>query len=462
MHRYDRRWSIPRKTQYKGIKPMILRGKQLMKRKEYCESSSVQEFIKWISYLIDKEDSFTHTYIIAKTKEKWECNSIYSAFENYMWPFFYIDSNGKRICGNSFWDSEKVLNKCSSQLKESLYLNDEEECFSACRQILEWGGVTNKNLDRIRGMKNRCSYFKSVINVLESDSDLEEYIYADIIMNSGFTKIYSLIVKDFIIYDSRVGATLGLLVKKYCEETNKDKIPEELRFAWGLKRQTLYGQTKSSENPRNPSNNIYKFPLLTNSKLHIDNNIRANWLLKEILNKTNSMFNYLDNSVTLRALEAALFMIGYEVRTYKSENMKDKKNEKCMIDISNIIKEKLENSEGKAEVSLLKANRSFCVELTNGGIVVDNLKNEPFLEWKVFEKAIELLEKEGGIALKGDAMGSKLGEPGLPLNSIEGYIAKEVYGKEVGDSVFRRISPIVNILIWAGVCKNGKGKLILK
>ena len=98
-------------------KPRILRGKQLMRRKEYCESSSVQEFIKWISYLIDKEDSFTHTYIVAKTKEKWECNSIYSAFENYMWPFYYIDSNGKRICGNSFWDSEKVLNKCSSQLK---------------------------------------------------------------------------------------------------------------------------------------------------------------------------------------------------------------------------------------------------------------------------------------------------------------------------------------------------------
>ncbi|MEG1312577.1 MAG: hypothetical protein RSD47_11315, partial [Romboutsia sp.] len=70
--------------------------------------------------------------------------------------------------------------------------------------------------------------------------------------------------------------------------------------------------------------------------------------------------------------------------------------------------------------------------------------------------------KDGGTALKGDAMGFKLGEGKLPTNSIEGYIAKEVYDKSIGDSVFRRITPIVNILIWVGICENGRGKLILK
>lgn len=207
---------------------------------------------------------------------------------------------------------------------------------------------------------------------------------------------------------------------------------------------------------------MYKFPLLNNSKSHINNNIRANWLLKEILRTTNSKFNDLDENVALRALEAALFMIGYNVRTYIPENMIKEKEMKHMIDISNIIKEKLVNNEGRVEVSLLKANKSFHIQLIDGGIMVNNLKNDPFLEWKVFEKAVELLEVEGGIALKGDAMRSRLGEEGLPINSIEGYIAKEVYGKNNGDSVFRRISPIVNILIWVGVCKNGKEKLLLK
>lgn len=434
-----------------------------MKRKEYCESSSVQAFISWLSSLIDKEDFFVHSYFIAKSKENWMCNSIYSAFENYKWSFHCVDGSGNRIDGSSFLDSKIVLDECSSKLRTSLYLRDEDACFSACRQILEWGGVTNKNSDRISRIKNRCNYFNYAIKILESDSDLEEFTNADIIMNSGFTKIYSLIVKDFIIYDSRVGAALGLLVKCFCENTKKEKIPEELRFAWGLKRKSPYSQIENYENPRNPSNQLYKFPILNNNKLHINNNIRANWLLKEILQKTNSKFNYLDESMALRALEAALFMIGYEVRTDRSENMiKGEEEVNRMIEISNIIKEKLLHNEGTAEVSLLKANKSFHVQLRDDGILVDNLQNQPFLEWKVFEKAIELLEREGGNAVKGDAMGSKLGEEGLPINSIEGYIAKEVYGKKTGDSVFRRISPIVNILIWAGVCKNGKGKLILK
>ena len=83
-------------------------------------------------------------------------------------------------------------------------------------------------------MKNRCDYFNYVIKLLECDIDLEEFTKSDIIMNSGFTKIYSLIVQDFIIYDSRVGAALGLLIKCFCEDKQKEKIPEELRFAWGL------------------------------------------------------------------------------------------------------------------------------------------------------------------------------------------------------------------------------------
>ncbi|MTK07011.1 MAG: hypothetical protein F8N38_08010 [Hungatella sp.] len=132
------------------------------------------------------------------------------------------------------------------------------------------------------------------------------------------------------------------------------------------------------------------------------------------------------------------------------------------MNITNIIKEKLLLKGGEVEIRLLKGNRSFIVRLTDGGVLVNNLANDPYLSWEVFEKAIELLEQEGGNALKGNAMGCKLGDEGLPFNSIEGYIAKEVYGKKVGDSVFRRISPIVNILIWSELCQNGVGKLTLK
>ena len=94
--------------------------------------------------------------------------------------------------------------------------------------------------------------------------------------------------------------------------------------------------------------------------------------------------------------------------------------------------------------------------------MVDNLGSQPFLPWAVFVEAVSILRRNGGRAERGDAMGSKLGDAGLSLETIEGHIAYVVYNKKVGDSIFRRISPIAAILVWAGVCDTAPGELILR
>lgn len=58
-------------------------------------------------------------------------------------------------------------------------------------------------------------------------------------------------------------------------------------------------------------------------------------------------------------------------------------------------------------------------------------------------------------------MNFKLGDERLPLDSIEGYITCCLYNKKIGDSVFRRVTPIAGILIWAGICENEPGYLVL-
>lgn len=73
----------------------------------------------------------------------------------------------------------------------------------------------------------------------------------------------------------------------------------------------------------------------------------------------------------------------------------------------------------------------------------------PFLRWSVFIEAVSVLKSNGGRAKRGDAMKSKLGEEGLPVNSVEGHVAHMVSGYHEGDNVFRRITPIACILIWA-------------
>jgi len=125
-----------------------------------------------------------------------------------------------------------------------------------------------------------------------------------------------------------------------------------------------------------------------------------------------------------------------------------------------VIKQKFERVDRQIRIPLQKGS-SFKALMTDEGIIVDNLGSQSLLPWIVFEKAIDLLVRNGGRAEKGNAMGYKLGEEGLSIDSIEGYIAQVVYGKKLGDSVFRRISPISAVLVWAGLCDTNPGELVL-
>ena len=97
------------------------------------------------------------------------------------------------------------------------------------------------------------------------------------------------------------------------------------------------------------------------------------------------------------------------------------------------------------------------------GVSVDNLGAQPFLPIEVFVATISLLSLAPGYcAIKGSAMGGRLGTLALPINSVEGHVANIVYGKITGQSVFQRITPISRILQAAGVCNNpGNGTLTL-
>jgi len=132
-----------------------------------------------------------------------------------------------------------------------------------------------------------------------------------------------------------------------------------------------------------------------------------------------------------------------------------------IISAINGVKRKFAIAGSPAQIPLLRGHRTFTAELTDKGIKVDNLGTQPFLPWAVFQEASCVLIRCGGRAKRGDAMNHKLGEPQLSLDSIEGHIAYVVYGKQVGDTVFRRITPVACILIWAEVCKAAPGELML-
>ncbi len=129
-----------------------------------------------------------------------------------------------------------------------------------------------------------------------------------------------------------------------------------------------------------------------------------------------------------------------------------------------VLKDYLLDIDGSSKITLQGGNSMEVTPVIYNesvlGVNVNTLGNQPFLSIDVFVSTISLLStNEGHRALKGSAMEGRLGDEFLPFNSIEGHVAKVVYGKLSGSVVFRRITPISKILEIAGVCLNCMGFL---
>lgn len=290
----------------------------------YLNLPEVSDFVDWLRKLSSQSDdeSFPHSYEIEakrrkKTKERWSCNNLYEAFEKYEWSFSFIDVyKNKNITGNTYRDSEEQLNYLKGLLLAGVKKNDNVQCLNSCIMILKWGGVLGGdeigNKKKINEMSEDIScYLKSVKEYFDNDPVLTSRYSVKvkgkecpIIMNAGFTKIYSLLCGDFIIYDGRVGAALGLLVRTYLTGKSIEKIPGSLDFR--------YGRARNSKVNRNPSTEKYEFkPLGSSDPVHIRNNLKANWIIKSI--DLSSAEGFKQQSNPARAFESALFMLGYRI-----------------------------------------------------------------------------------------------------------------------------------------------------
>lgn len=113
---------------------------------------------------------------------------------------------------------------------------------------------------------------------------------------------------DFPMYDGRVGAAMGHLVRLYCSDKGLRRVPELLRFRW------LAGRSgQNSGHNRDPSAGWLRFPRLSHQApgSWAECNVRAAWILGIVACEGD--FGKLPTERRIRALEQALFMIGYEL-----------------------------------------------------------------------------------------------------------------------------------------------------
>ncbi len=144
-----------------------------------------------------------------------------------------------------------------------------------------------------------------------TDDELKGF---DLRFNAGLSKVYSLLLDDFVIYDSRVAAALGWLVVRYCHAHQLSAVPGTLAFPWSSGREAA---SVSDAKRRDPSDGKYQFPRLGDARLHARWNLRASWLIQALAARLPDFCNLPDG---IRALESSLFMWGYDLIDMATED----------------------------------------------------------------------------------------------------------------------------------------------
>ncbi|MDA1196063.1 MAG: hypothetical protein O2894_12905 [Planctomycetota bacterium] len=279
-----------------------------MKRDGYLAAPAVRRFLGWLEPRLCTPGSLPHSYTRPRAAP-WNCSCLFEAYERYEWGFKTTPPGGRLMTGTTFAKNRDALQELRGSLQRAVDSADAELFLDAAEAVLRWGGALPHNGARLRALgAEALPLFVRACRQLDPASADTARLDAVQLMNAGFTKIYSLMLPGFPIYDGRVGAALGYLVRLHCQEAGLAEVPSELRFAWGTPKQAPGGWQKN----RNPSAGPLRFPMLrADARQHARCNLMAAWLLTEAAGR--ACFGALPPDQRLRALEAALFMVGYDL-----------------------------------------------------------------------------------------------------------------------------------------------------
>jgi len=224
-------------------------------------------------------------------------------------PYLY-PSVPTLLAWSNLQENQNVLDVIQQALRDSFW-NDTahtQKLAGAVAATLHWGGVYTRT--RHGGNKpwladNHGSLFAILQEVVNDHANGEDFSQVPSLrFNAGMTKVYSLLLDNFIIYDSRVAASLAWLALRWwtlSERRPRNELPENLRFL------CLPGKGKAT-GQRNPDPTLFSTSA-TKPYKHYQWNIRANWLLQH----AQSLAGECSGFKSLREIEAALFQMGDRV-----------------------------------------------------------------------------------------------------------------------------------------------------
>lgn len=280
-----------------------------MNRIDYLRDVDVAGFIQWLRRVVVTEHGFTQSF---KTKNGRGSDVELIGFQSALRAYEF---ENRQIA-----ETQILLNRLSETIQQEIQeenanpdASQQHDLLVACLETLVWGGVTVRATIRWLAENAQQGTLHEVIRrgsralADECISEIEQFRHpSDLRSDSAATKIYALANENSIIYDNRVGAALAKLVCQYLDQSCIDDLPESLSFM--VKR--------SNSGRRDPSDINRTFTRKNTGYAHAFWNQRANWIINELVSydDVDQTMAIVDGLGSLRAIEAALFVMGDDVR----------------------------------------------------------------------------------------------------------------------------------------------------
>jgi hypothetical protein len=277
-----------------------------MKKNTYLDDPHVRSFVEWMGQHLRAGSRLGHGYARPGLPPLQFAN-LAAALEQYEWDFSFRRIDGRRCAGRSFADNAAVLDDLQQRLRRAVFDGIPADVRDAAIEVMRWGGVAPRNEAWLRSNESELAAgLARVSAALEQNDDALE-LGPDLRFNAGMTKVYSLLLDHFVIYDSRVAAALAWFVAIWAGER---VIPDTLRFPCMVAKEDPKATRRKLRNPRPGREG---FPLLGHRPYtHAKWNLRASWILRALL-ETNPDTAFGAGTAGSRRLEAALFMWGYDL-----------------------------------------------------------------------------------------------------------------------------------------------------
>lgn len=235
---------------------------------------------------------------------------------SYKWNASCTDLNRQEWNAENWAETRALLGCLSSDLKGSLDKNDSSAAQQACFNILKWGGDRNhrvgatQDIIRLHNAGNLVSYLKFSRDFFSRSIISEQDLICVPHTGSMWTKIYALNSHDSLpIYDSRVAMALVGILHSFIKSKGINDFSNDL-----LKFRVPVGTNWE----RNKKSGVNFDTVEKISKDHpywsIDT-LKLSWLSELVLARSDLFSDQGPLSARKHALEATLFMIGYDLKS---------------------------------------------------------------------------------------------------------------------------------------------------